>query len=183
MKTKPIKIRSTIAQGQKITPCLWFDDNAEDAVAFYRSIFKKSKVLKVTHYTEAGPGKPGSVLTVKFQLEGQDFLAVNGGPHFKFTPAISFSIDCETQAEVDYYWAKLLAGGQAQQCGWLSDKFGLCWQVVPRRLVQLLQSKDEQKATRVMAAMLKMVKLNVAALEAAATAGQKKARKIKKVYG
>ncbi|HEY1172430.1 MAG TPA: VOC family protein [Verrucomicrobiae bacterium] len=170
MKTKPTKIKATAASGQKLTPCLWYDDNAEEAVAFYRSIFKKSKVLNVSHYTEAGHGKPGSVLTIKFRLEGQDFIALNGGPHFKFTPAISFSIDCGTQAEVDYYWDKLLVGGQAQQCGWLSDKFGLCWQVVPRQLSKLILSKDKEKANRVMSAMLKMVKLDIATLEAAAKA-------------
>jgi predicted 3-demethylubiquinone-9 3-methyltransferase (glyoxalase superfamily) len=157
-----------------------YDGNAEDAVAFYRSIFKKSKVLSVTRYSEGGPGKPGSVMTMKFQLEGQDFLALNGGPHYQFTPAISFIIDCVDQAEVDYFWDKLSAGGQVQQCGWLTDKFGLCWQVVPRGLIELYETKDSAKVKRVMEAMMKMVKLDIAVLEAAAKDGSKAKKAVKK---
>ncbi len=180
MKTKPTKITSTAAVPKKLTPCLWYDGNAEDAVAFYRSIFKKSKVLSVTRYSDAGPGKPGTVMTMKFQLEGQDFLALNGGPHYQFTPAISFIIDCVDQAEVDYFWDKLSTGGQVQQCGWLTDKFGLCWQVVPRGLIELYETEDAAKVKRVMEAMMKMVKLDIATLEAAAKGGTKSKKTVSK---
>ncbi|MCD6049031.1 MAG: 3-demethylubiquinone-9 3-methyltransferase [Verrucomicrobia bacterium] len=169
MKANKPKITAT-GISQKLTPCLWFDNNAEEAVKFYCSVFKKTKVLQVAYYGESGMGKKGSVMTIRFQLEGQEFLALNGGPHFKFTPAVSFMIDCKTQKEVDSYWAKLSKDGHIQQCGWVADKFGLCWQVVPRRLMELIQSKDEAKADRVMAAMLKMIKLDVAGLEKAAAA-------------
>lgn len=180
MKTKATKITSNAAIPKKLTPCLWYDGNAEDAVAFYRSVFKKTKVLSVTHYSDAGPGKPGSVMIMKFRLEGQDFLALNGGPHYKFTPAISFIIDCATQAEVDYFWDKLSAGGQVQQCGWLTDKFGLCWQIVPRGLIELYETEDAAKVKRVMEAMMKMVKLDIAVLEAAAKGDSKAKKAVKK---
>ena len=152
---------------QKITPFLWFDSNAEEAVNFYISIFKDSKVLSVTRYGEAGPGPAGTVLTVAFQLQGQEFIALNGGPHFKFTEAISFSVNCETQEEVDAYWEKLSADGEQGQCGWLKDKFGLSWQVNPTVLGQMLQDKDPDKANRVMQAMLKMHKIDIATLKKA----------------
>ncbi len=158
---------------QKITPFLWFDDNAEEAVKFYTSIFKNSKIGKIARYDEAGEkaaGRPaGSVMTVEFQLEGQDFIALNGGPHFKFTEAISFVVSCKTQTEVDYYWNKLTAdGGKEVQCGWLTDKYGLSWQIVPTILGELLTSKDAAKSQRVMQAMLKMVKLDIKKLKQAA---------------
>lgn len=179
MKTKATRITSNAAIPKKLTPCLWYDDNAEDAVAFYRSVFKKTKLLSVTRYSDAGPGKPGSVMTMKFRLEGQDFLALNGGPHYKFTPAVSFIIDCVNQAEVDYFWDKLSEGGELQQCGWLTDKFGLCWQIVPRGLIELYETKDAAKVKRVMEAMMKMIKLDIAVLEAAAV-GPKAPAKAKK---
>ena len=155
---------------QKITPFLWFDNNAEEAVNFYVSIFKDSKVGKVTRYNEASSkaaGRPaGSVMTMEFQLEGQNFSAINGGPHFKFTEAISFVVDCETQEEVDYFWGKLTAdGGQESQCAWLKDKYGLSWQIVPRVLIEMLNDKDAQKAQRVMEAMLQMKKIDIATLK------------------
>ena len=157
---------------QKITPFLWFDNNAEEAVNFYVSIFKNSKVGKVTRYDEASSkaaGRPeGSVMTMEFQLEGQDFTAINAGPHFKFTEAISFVVDCETQEEVDYFWGKLTAdGGQESQCGWLKDKYGLSWQIVPRVLIEMIGDKDRQKAQRVMEAMLQMKKIDIATLKKA----------------
>jgi predicted 3-demethylubiquinone-9 3-methyltransferase (glyoxalase superfamily) len=157
---------------QKITPFLWFDNNAEEALNFYVSIFKNSKVGKVTRYNEASAkaaGRPkGSVMTMEFQLEGQNFVAINGGPHFKFTEAISFVVDCETQEEVDYFWEKLTAdGGQESQCAWLKDKYGLSWQIVPRVLIEMLQDKDAQKAQRVMEAMLQMRKIDIATLKRA----------------
>jgi len=157
---------------QKITPFLWFSDNAEEAVRFYVSIFKNSKIGKIARYGEAGEkvaGRPaGSVMTVKFQLEGEDFVALNGGPMFKFTEAISFVVNCETQEEVDYYWKKLSAGGKEVQCGWLKDKFGLSWQIVPTILPELLSDKDAAKSQRVMQAMLEMVKLDIKKLKQAA---------------
>jgi predicted 3-demethylubiquinone-9 3-methyltransferase (glyoxalase superfamily) len=156
---------------QKITPFLWFDGQAEEAVKFYTSIFENSKIGSATRYDEEGSraaGRPkGSVMTVPFQLEGQDFVALNGGPVFKFTEAISFVVNCETQKEVDHFWEKLSAGGEEVQCGWLKDKFGLSWQVVPTILTELLQDKDPQKAKRVMAAMLKMKKIDIAELRRA----------------
>jgi predicted 3-demethylubiquinone-9 3-methyltransferase (glyoxalase superfamily) len=153
---------------QKITPFLWFDNRAEEAMNFYVSIFKNSKVLGVTRYGEAGPGPMGTVMTAKFQLEGQEFVALNGGPHFKLTEAISFVVNCETQKEVDEYWEKLLAdGGKAQQCGWLKDKFGLSWQIVPTVLVEMFQNKDASKADRVMKALMEMDKLEIKKLKEA----------------
>jgi len=154
---------------QKISPFLWFDSNAEEAANFYVAIFKDSKVLKIARYGEAGPGPAGSVMVVNFQIEGQDFIALNGGPLFKFTEAISFVINCQTQEEVDHYWNKLTAGGgQESQCGWLKDKYGLSWQVTPAILGELLADKDQKKAQRVMQAMLQMKKIDIAALQRAA---------------
>jgi predicted 3-demethylubiquinone-9 3-methyltransferase (glyoxalase superfamily) len=156
---------------QKITPFLWFNDNAEEAVKFYTSIFKKSKIGKIARYDEAGEkaaGRPaGSVMTIEFEIEGQDFIALNGGPHFKFNEAVSFVVSCKTQTEVDYYWNKLSAGGKEVQCGWLTDKFGLSWQIVPTILGELMSDKDPVKSQRVMEAMLKMVKLDINKLKAA----------------
>jgi len=153
---------------QKITPFLWFDNNAEEAVQFYTSIFKDSKILETSRYGDAGPGPKGTVMTMKFELNGQAFIALNGGPHFKFTEAISFVVNCETQKEIDEYWAKLTAGGKEVQCGWLTDKFGLSWQIVPTILGQLLQNKDPQKVKSVTQAFMKMVKMDIEALKRAA---------------
>jgi predicted 3-demethylubiquinone-9 3-methyltransferase (glyoxalase superfamily) len=152
---------------QKITPFLWFDDNAEEAMNFYVSIFKNSKVGKVTRYGEAGPGPKGTVMSATFQLEGQEFFALNGGPLFKFTEAISFFVNCETQHEVDYFWEKLSAGGTLSRCGWLKDKYGLSWQIIPSVLGRMLGDKDAKKAQRVMQAMLKMDKIEINKLEQA----------------
>jgi predicted 3-demethylubiquinone-9 3-methyltransferase (glyoxalase superfamily) len=152
---------------QKITPFLWFDDKAEEAMNFYVSIFKNSKVLGVTRYGEAGPGPKGSIMTASFELNGQEFVALNGGPRFKFTEAISFVVNCETQQEVDEFWEKLSEGGQKVQCGWLKDKYGLSWQVVPTLLEKLLQDKDPAKSQRVMKAMLQMIKIDMQALQRA----------------
>jgi predicted 3-demethylubiquinone-9 3-methyltransferase (glyoxalase superfamily) len=155
---------------QKISPCLWFDDNAEDAVKFYVSIFKNSKVGNVTRYGKEGyeihKKKEGSVMTIDFEIEGQKFLALNGGPIFKFNEAISFQIYCDMQEEIDYYWEKLTEGGDknAQVCGWLKDKFGVSWQVVPIAMIKMLQDKDSKKTERVMKAMLQMHKLDIDAL-------------------
>jgi predicted 3-demethylubiquinone-9 3-methyltransferase (glyoxalase superfamily) len=155
---------------QKITPFLWFDDQAEEAANFYASIFKDSRIVAITRYPESGPGPAGSVLTVLFELEGQQFIALNGGPQFKFTEAISFSVDCKTQDEVDYFWEKLTAdGGQESMCGWLKDKYGLSWQIVPAIVQELLQDKDAAKAERVMKAILQMKKLDIATLQRAAS--------------
>jgi predicted 3-demethylubiquinone-9 3-methyltransferase (glyoxalase superfamily) len=154
---------------QRITPFLWFDDNAEEAMNFYVSIFPNSKVLGVTRYGETGPGPKGTVMTANFQLDGQEFVALNGGPMFKFTEAISFVVNCETQEEVDRYWDKLLAGGgKPQQCGWLKDKFGLSWQIVPKILPELLKDENSEKTQRVMKAMMEMVKLDITGLKRAA---------------
>jgi len=153
---------------QKITPFLWFDGNAEEAANFYISIFKNSKMGKITRYGDAGPGPKGSAMSVTFQLEGQEFFALNGGPHFKFTPAISFFVDCKTQQEVDDLWDKLSAGGRTDRCGWLQDKFGLSWQIIPTVLGQLLGDKDPQRAKRAMQAMLQMTKIDIEKLQQAA---------------
>jgi predicted 3-demethylubiquinone-9 3-methyltransferase (glyoxalase superfamily) len=152
---------------QKITPFLWFDDKAEEATNFYVSIFKNSKIVSVSRYGEAGPGPKGSVMSVTFQLDGQDFYALNGGPHFNFTPAISFFVNCETQQEVDELWEKLSAGGRKDRCGWLKDKYGLSWQIIPTILGKLLQDKDARKSKRVMHAMLQMDKIDVKTLKQA----------------
>jgi predicted 3-demethylubiquinone-9 3-methyltransferase (glyoxalase superfamily) len=153
---------------QRIMPCLWFDGRAEEAMEFYTSVFKDSKVGKVTHYGEAGPGKPGSVMTVAFEIEGMEFMGLNGGPQYQFTPAVSFVIHCKNQKKVDYYWDRLLEGGTAVQCGWITDKFGVSWQIVPDILPRLLKEKDPERSQRVMQAMLQMVKLDIKALKAAA---------------
>lgn len=152
---------------QKISPFLWFDGQAEDAMNFYTSIFKNSKKGSVTRYGDAGPGPKGSVMSASFELEGQEFLALNGGPHFKFTPAISFFVKCTTQEEVDTYWEKLSAGGSTQQCGWLQDKFGLSWQIIPTVLGEMLADKDPARANRVMQAMLQMTKIDIKRLQRA----------------
>jgi predicted 3-demethylubiquinone-9 3-methyltransferase (glyoxalase superfamily) len=152
---------------QKITPFLWFDNNAEEAMTFYTAIFKNSKIGTVRRYGDAGPGPKGSVMTGTFQLNGQEFMALNGGPHFKFTEAISFFVNCETQEEVDELWEKLSAGGQESRCGWLKDKFGLSWQIIPRILGELLGDKDPAKALRVMQAMLQMSKIDIKKLKQA----------------
>ena len=153
---------------QKISPFLWFETEAEDAARFYVSIFRNSRIVKVARYSDAGPGPEGSAMTVSFELEGQTFTALNGGPMFKFNEAISFVVDCTTQAEVDHYWDHLLEGGTAQRCGWLKDRYGLSWQIVPRVLVELLSGSDSARAGRVMQAMFGMVKLDIAKLQQAA---------------
>ena len=152
---------------QKITTYLWFDKHAEEAANHYTSIFKNSRVLSVTRYGDAGPGPKGSAMTVTFQLEGQEFIALNGGPHFKFTEAISLLVDCDTQKEVDELWSKLSAGGAEGQCGWLKDKFGLSWQIIPSALFRLLQDPAPEKSKRVMEVMLQMKKIDIAGLEQA----------------
>lgn len=154
---------------QKITPFLWFDGQAEEAADFYVSVFPNSKIKEVSRYPEAGPGKPGSVMVVAFELDGVAFTALNGGPTSKFTEAVSFVVDCGSQEEVDHYWEKLTAdGGSPSQCGWLKDKYGLSWQITPRRLMELVQDSDRAKASRVFEAMLKMQKIDIAKLEEAA---------------
>jgi predicted 3-demethylubiquinone-9 3-methyltransferase (glyoxalase superfamily) len=152
---------------QKITPFLWFNDQAEEAMKFYTSIFKNSKIASVTRYGEAGPGPRGTVMMGTFQLEGQDFMALNGGPLFTFTEAISFFVDCKTQEEVDELWEKLSAGGKTSQCGWLKDKYGLSWQIIPSALRELMSDPDPEKSKRVMQAMLKMTKIDIAGLKQA----------------
>ncbi len=155
------------APAQKITTFLWFDNQAEEAINFYVSIFKNSKVGDIARYGDTGPGPKDQVMTAEFELAGQQFTALNGGPNFKFTEAISLVVNCETQEEVDEYWEKLSAGGQKVQCGWLKDKFGLSWQIVPTILKQLLKDKDPEKTNRVMQAVMKMTKLEIAELKAA----------------
>ena len=152
---------------QKITPCLWFDDQAEEAARFYVSLFKNSSIGRIARYGDAGPGPKGSVVTIEFELDGQAFIGLNGGPHFNFTEAVSFSIDCADQAEVDFYWDRLSEGGQTSQCGWLKDRFGLSWQVVPTVLADLIGDPDPEKARRATQAMLQMTKLDIAKLQQA----------------
>ncbi|KPJ88367.1 MAG: 3-demethylubiquinone-9 3-methyltransferase [Gammaproteobacteria bacterium SG8_11] len=149
---------------QKITPFLWFDDQAEEAVNFYTSIFKNSKIVSITRYGEEGPGPKGTVMTASFQLDGQEFTALNGGPYFTFTPAISFFVNCENQEEVDELWEKLSESGEKGQCGWLKDKYGVSWQIVPTVLIEMLQDKDAEKARRVTKAMLQMEKIDIEGL-------------------
>ena len=151
----------------KIKPSLWFDDNAEEATNFYVSVFRNSEVLSISRHGESGPAAEAPVLATTFQLDGLEFLAINGGPHFKFTEATSFMIDCKSQEEVDYFWEKLSAGGQTSQCGWLKDKFGLSWQVIPSILGELMQDPDPAKSNRVMQAMLQMTKIDIAKLQEA----------------
>jgi predicted 3-demethylubiquinone-9 3-methyltransferase (glyoxalase superfamily) len=152
---------------QKITPFLWFDNQAEEAVNFYVSLFKNSKINTTKRYGDAGPGPKGSVMIVSFQLEGQAFIALNGGPSFKFTPALSLYVDCETQEEVDQLWEKLSAGGRKDRCGWLQDKYGLSWQIIPRALQQLMGDPDPKKSASVMQAMLQMDKIDIETLKRA----------------
>src|SRR5437773_8573741 len=155
---------------QKITPFLWFDGKAEEAMNFYTSIFKNSTIGRITRYGDGGPGPKGTVMTIAFQLDGQEFMALNGGPQFKFTEALSLVVHCQTQKEVDYFWEKLSAGGEKVECGWLKDKFGLSWQIVPDVLLELLSDPDSQKSQRVMQAMMQMVKIDIAKLKEAAQA-------------
>jgi predicted 3-demethylubiquinone-9 3-methyltransferase (glyoxalase superfamily) len=156
-----------MGKNQKITPFLWFDTQAEEAARFYVSIFKNSRILGITRYGEAGPGPKGSVMTVHFELDGQEFIGLNGGPQFKFTEAVSFSVDCKTQEEVDEFWQKLSEGGEQVQCGWLKDKYGLSWQIVPTVLVEMLNDPDPSKSKRVMEAMLQMKKIDIVGLQKA----------------
>jgi predicted 3-demethylubiquinone-9 3-methyltransferase (glyoxalase superfamily) len=171
---------SGVAAGQKgkattertdmpeLTPCLWFDTQGEEAASFYVSVFPNSRVLHVSRYGEAGPREPGTVMTVSFELDGKKFLALNGGPEFAFSEAISFQVDCSSQDEVDHYWNALSDCGEEGPCGWLKDRFGLSWQIVPSRLPELLSGADQERAQRVMAAMLEMRKIDIAELERAA---------------
>ena len=163
-----VKDERTQPVQQKITTFLWFDKNAEEAVNFYVSIFKNSRIRRTAHYGDSGAGPKGSVMTIEFQLDGQEFTALNGGPEFKFNEAISQVVHCKTQEEVDYFWEKLSAGGQIVECGWLKDKFGLAWQIVPDVLLDLIQDDDPQRRDRVMKAMMKMKKLDVAKIKQAA---------------
>jgi predicted 3-demethylubiquinone-9 3-methyltransferase (glyoxalase superfamily) len=156
---------------QKITPNLWFDTEAEEAAGFYTSVFKNSRVVNVTHYTDAGPRQAGMVMTVEFELDGQRFVGINGGPEFKFDEAVSFEIHCEDQDEVDYYWERLTDGGEESQCGWLKDRYGLSWQVVPTGMEELFADPDPRRAQRAMQAMLGMRKLDMEALRSAADGG------------
>ena len=153
---------------KKITPCLWFDSEAEEAANYYTSVFKNSKILDVSRYGDAGPKPAGTVLTVSFELDGEEFVALNGGPEYTFTEAVSFQVSCENQEEVDHFWNKLSEGGQPGPCGWLKDRYGLSWQITPNVLPQLLQDKDKARANRTMQAMLKMKKLDIKTLKQAA---------------
>jgi predicted 3-demethylubiquinone-9 3-methyltransferase (glyoxalase superfamily) len=152
----------------RITPCLWFDTEGEEAARFYTSVFPNSRIVDITHYGSAGPRAEGTVMTVEFELDGQKFIALNGGPDFTFSEAISFEVGCKTQEEVDSYWDKLSEGGQEGPCGWLKDKFGLSWQIIPNVLPRLLSDPDTEKSQRVMAVMLEMKKIDIEALERAA---------------
>jgi len=158
----------------RITPCLWFDSQAEEAVKFYASVFKNSKIGKISHYGKEGfevhGRKAGTVMTVEFEIEGQKFVALNGGPHFQFNEAVSFQIHCETQAEIDHFWSKLTEGGKEQPCGWVKDRFGLSWQVIPNALPQMLMDENSEKAQRVMKSMLQMRKIDLDALKRAQAA-------------
>jgi predicted 3-demethylubiquinone-9 3-methyltransferase (glyoxalase superfamily) len=156
---------------QKITPFLWFDTQAEEAVNFYTSLFKNSKITQVSRYGDAGPGPAGAVMTIAFQLNGQEFVALNGGPQFKFTEAISLYVDCENQAEVDTLWAKLTEGGEESMCGWLKDKYGLSWQIIPKGLVEMLSSPDAEKSKRATQAMLSMKKIDLVKMRQAYEGG------------
>lgn len=146
----------------RITPFLWFDGQAEEATKFYTSIFKNSRIVESVRYGEAGPGPAGTVMTVAFELDGQPFVALNGGPQFRFTEAVSFVVNCTDQQETDYYWDRLLAGGTPQQCGWLKDRFGLSWQIVPTSVIDMLKARDPVKSQRVMAAVMQMIKIDIA---------------------
>ena len=155
---------------QKITPSLWFDTQAEEAATFYINVFKNSRIVNVSHYTEAGPRPAGMVMSVEFELDGQRFVGINGGPEFTFDEAVSFQVNCADQDEVDYYWERLTDGGEEGPCGWLKDRFGLSWQVVPVGMDELFNDPDPKRAERAMKAMLSMRKLDIAALQAAANA-------------
>ena len=152
---------------KSITPCLWFDGQAEEAANFYTSLFKNSRILRTSYYGEAGPGPAGTVMTVTFELDGRPFIGLNAGPHFKFNEAVSFAVYCETQEDIDYFWEKLSEGGEKVQCGWLKDKFGVSWQIVPTVLETLMTDADAEKTKRVVQTMLSMTKLNIAELEQA----------------
>jgi predicted 3-demethylubiquinone-9 3-methyltransferase (glyoxalase superfamily) len=152
---------------EKISTCLWFDGQAEEAANFYTSVFKNSKIGAISRYGDAGPGPKGSVMVATFEIEGRQFMALNGGPMYKFSPAVSFVVNCKTQDEIDTCWAKLLEGGAPQQCGWLTDKFGISWQIVPTILGELMQDKDPKRSRRVMEAMMKMVKFDIKQLQQA----------------
>jgi predicted 3-demethylubiquinone-9 3-methyltransferase (glyoxalase superfamily) len=152
---------------KKLTTFLWFDGKAQEAAEFYKSVFKDVKILETRYYSEAGPMPKGTVLTVSFELFGQEFVGLNGGPHYQFTPAVSFSVGCDSQEEIDEYWDKLAEGGMPNQCGWISDKFGVTWQIVPRGLSEMMEDKDEARVARVMRAMFQMVKLDIAGLKRA----------------
>ncbi|MEM5296339.1 VOC family protein [Burkholderia sp. JPY481] len=152
---------------QKIAPCLWFDGNAEEAAEFYTSVFPASRIATTLHSTDAGPGPAGEVVAITFEIEGQEFMVLNGGPQYKFTPAISLMVHCDSQEEIDHYWSKLLDGGEPVACGWLRDRFGVSWQITPNVLLRMLRDPDRAKASRVMAQMMKMVKLDIAPLEQA----------------
>jgi predicted 3-demethylubiquinone-9 3-methyltransferase (glyoxalase superfamily) len=165
--TNPATTKQQGRNMEKITPFLWFNGNAEEAMNFYVSVFKNSKVVSITRYGEAGPGPKGSVMSGTFQLEGQTFYALNRGPQFTFSPAISFFVKCETQKEVDELWEKLSRGGETQRCGWLKDKYGLSWQIIPSTLGRMLQDKDPKKSQRVMNAMLQMDKIDIKGLQRA----------------
>ena len=171
---KPRKQQTVITKGnymQRVTPCLWFDNQAEEAVNFYVSVFENSQITHVARYGDAGAqgsGRPkGSVMTVAFRLDGQEFLALNGGPYFTFTPAVSFIVNCETQDQIDDLWERLSDGGETQQCGWLKDKYGVSWQVVPAALGQMMQDEDPEKSDRVMKALLQMTKIDIKGLKRA----------------
>jgi predicted 3-demethylubiquinone-9 3-methyltransferase (glyoxalase superfamily) len=155
----------------KTTPCLWFDTQGEDAAKFYTSIFPSSRITHIQRYGSAGPGPEGQVMVVAFELDGQPYVALNGGPQFTFDEAVSFQIDCDSQEETDYYWDALTAGGEEGPCGWLKDRFGLSWQVVPRQLLDLLADPDEERGQRAMAAMLQMKRIDIAAVQQAADGG------------
>jgi len=161
------KKESSINSTQKITPCLWFDSNAEEAVNFYVSIFKNSKINSVNYYGVDGPLKAGTVLTITFELDGTEFTALNGGPHFKFSEAISFVVNCDTQEEIDMFWDKLSENGEIQMCGWLKDRYGLSWQIVPGFLEEMLKGDDQEKTDKVMKAILQMKKLDIGILKSA----------------
>jgi predicted 3-demethylubiquinone-9 3-methyltransferase (glyoxalase superfamily) len=154
----------------KITPCLWFDTEGEEAATFYTSVFENSRITSVTHYGSAGPRPEGMVLTVEFELDGQPFTALNGGPDFSFNESLSLQVNCESQDEVDYFWAKLAEGGEHGPCGWLKDRYGLSWQIVPRKLIELITDPDPERGQRAMKAMLSMGKIDIAEVERAADA-------------
>jgi predicted 3-demethylubiquinone-9 3-methyltransferase (glyoxalase superfamily) len=160
--------REESAMEQKIIPNLWFDTEAEQAANFYISVFKNSRIINVAHYTDVGPGEPGTVMTVEFDLDGHRFVGINGGPQFQFDEAVSFQISCETQDEVDYYWERLTEGGEESQCGWLKDRYGLSWQVVPTGMEEVFSDPDPERAKRAMKAMLEMRKIDIEALRSAA---------------